>query len=214
MLDRVSIAAPCPADWDSMPGTDQVRHCGQCNKSVYNLSAMTRRQAEAVLRETEGHLCARLYRRTDGTIITENCPVGLRAISRRISRVAGAALSAVATLSSATAAQFPMFPVPSVLLEARSSLSGIVRDCTGQGISGAEVAVNRAVSDIVRSKTDSSGRFRLDALPLGSYRIRVSAPGFANAAEEVTLLPLHEYRLTTTLHVGSMGGAVEVQYAK
>src|ERR1039457_6631964 len=81
----------------------------QCNKNVYNLSAMTRRQAEALLRETEGRLCARLYRRADGTILTENCPAGLRAISRRISRVAGAAMSAVATLTSATAAQFPMF---------------------------------------------------------------------------------------------------------
>src|SRR5450432_1276774 len=39
-LDRVSIAAPCSADWDSMPGTDRVRHCSQCNKNVYNLSAM------------------------------------------------------------------------------------------------------------------------------------------------------------------------------
>jgi hypothetical protein len=109
MLDRVSIAAPCPADWDSMPGTDQVRHCSQCNKNVYNLSAMTRREAEALLREKEGQLCTRLYRRADGTILTENCPAGLRAIGRRVSRVAGAAMSAVATLSSATAAQFPMF---------------------------------------------------------------------------------------------------------
>jgi hypothetical protein len=42
MLDRVSIAAPCSADWDQMAGTDQVRHCPLCNKNVYNLSAMTR----------------------------------------------------------------------------------------------------------------------------------------------------------------------------
>ena len=84
MLDRVSIASPCPANWDSMPGTDQVRHCSQCNQNVYNLSAMTRRQAEKLLRETEGRLCARLYRRADGTILTENCPAGLRAIGRRV----------------------------------------------------------------------------------------------------------------------------------
>src|SRR6267142_5668090 len=70
MLDRISIAAPCSADWDSMPGSDRVRHCGQCNKNVYNLSEMTRRQAEALIREKEGQLCARLYRRADGTILT------------------------------------------------------------------------------------------------------------------------------------------------
>src|ERR1022692_1221942 len=108
MLDRVSIAAPCPADWDSMPGTDQVRHCSQCNKNVYNLSAMTRREAEALLREKEGQLCARLYRRADGTILTENCPAGLRAIGRRVSRVAGAAMSAVAALAAAAAGQVSM----------------------------------------------------------------------------------------------------------
>src|SRR5258706_2741098 len=26
MLDRISIAAPCASDWDSMPGSDRVRH--------------------------------------------------------------------------------------------------------------------------------------------------------------------------------------------
>lgn len=98
MLDRISIAAPCSADWDAMPGTDRVRHCAQCNKNVYNVSAMTRRQAEALLRETEGRLCTRFYRRQDGTILTENCPVGFKAIERRISRVAGAAMSALATI--------------------------------------------------------------------------------------------------------------------
>src|SRR5258708_30476403 len=78
MLDRISIAAPCSANWDSMPGSDRVRHCGQCNKNVYNLSEMTRREAEALLREKEGQLCARLYRRADGTILTSNCPVDLQ----------------------------------------------------------------------------------------------------------------------------------------
>jgi hypothetical protein len=148
MLERVSIATPCSADWDSMPGTDQVRHCGQCDKNIYNLSAMTRRQAEALLRQTEGRLCARLYRRADGTILAENCPAGLRAIGRRISRVAGAAMSAVATLSSATAAQFPMFPIPSALLEARSSVTGIVKDATGHGISNAAVVVSWTDSEL------------------------------------------------------------------
>src|SRR5258708_37537102 len=98
MLDRVSIAAPCSANWDSMPGSDRVRHCAECNKNVYNLSEMTKREAEALVREKEGQLCARLYRRADDTILTSNCPAGLRAIGRSISRVAGAALFALMTL--------------------------------------------------------------------------------------------------------------------
>jgi hypothetical protein len=47
MLDQIKIASPCSADWDRMEGTDRVRFCGECKKNVFNLSAMTRRDAEA-----------------------------------------------------------------------------------------------------------------------------------------------------------------------
>jgi hypothetical protein len=215
MLDQVSIAAPCPADWESMPGTDQVRHCGQCDKNVYNLSAMTRRQAEALLLETEGRLCVQLYRRADGTILTENCPAGVRAIGRRISRVAGAAMSAVATLASATAAQFPMFPLPSELLESRSVISGIVKDATGQGVANAEVVVSQPGSELKpATTTDSDGHFRIKSLRLGSYALRVQAGGFSTFTKQVVLRPLQEYKIDATLQIGALGAAVAVDYAK
>jgi len=94
-LDGVKVAAPCPADWGKMVGDERVRYCNQCELHVYNLSGMTRREAEALVTSAEGRLCVRFYRRADGTILTRNCPVGLRAIRRKVSRVAGAALSAV-----------------------------------------------------------------------------------------------------------------------
>jgi hypothetical protein len=86
-LDRIKIASPCTADWRFMLGSDLVRFCGQCNKNVYNLSAMTRPQAEDLIRRMEGQLCARFYRRSDGTILTSDCPVGLRAFKQRVSRI-------------------------------------------------------------------------------------------------------------------------------
>ena len=89
-LDRVKIASPCTADWRFMLGNDLVRFCGQCNKNVYNLSAMTREQAEGLIRRMEGNLCARYYMRSDGTILTSDCPVGLRAFKQRVSRIATA----------------------------------------------------------------------------------------------------------------------------
>jgi hypothetical protein len=94
-LDGVRVAAPCPADWEKMAGDERMRYCGQCNLHVYNLSGMTRREAEALITGTEGRLCVRFYKRADGTILTSNCPVGLRALKQRASRVAGAALSAM-----------------------------------------------------------------------------------------------------------------------
>ncbi|MEA2176516.1 MAG: hypothetical protein QOD00_4108 [Blastocatellia bacterium] len=94
-LDHVSVAAPCPADWDGMIGSDRVRYCGQCKLNVYNLSEMSRREAESLIEQTEGRLCVRFYRRADGTIINRNCPVGLRALKRRLSRIGTALISAL-----------------------------------------------------------------------------------------------------------------------
>ncbi len=97
-LEGVRVASPCPADWDKMAGDDRVRYCNQCELHVYNLSGMTRREAESLVSNAEGWLCIRYYRRADGSILTRNCPVGLRALKQRVSRTAAAALSAVVGL--------------------------------------------------------------------------------------------------------------------
>jgi hypothetical protein len=78
-----------------MLGTERVRFCGECSLNVYNLSAMTKSEAERLISQTEGRLCIRYYRRGDGTILTKNCPVGVHALKRRLSRIAGASISAV-----------------------------------------------------------------------------------------------------------------------
>jgi len=79
-LGTIKIAAPCQAEWKWMYGDDRVRFCGQCNLNVFNLSAMTKEEAEDLIRRADGRLCVRFYQRSDGTILTKNCPVGLQAI--------------------------------------------------------------------------------------------------------------------------------------
>jgi hypothetical protein len=88
LLGEVRIAAPCKVDWDSLQGTNTQRHCGQCDKQVYNLSAMTEAQAARIV-ANENKPCVRLYLRVDGTFLTQDCPVGLKLRKRR-SRVAAA----------------------------------------------------------------------------------------------------------------------------
>jgi TonB family protein len=96
-LTKVKVAAPCPAEWRFMYGNDRVRFCNQCQLNVYNLSAMTKTEAEDLIRNAEGRLCVKFYRRADGTILTQNCPVGLRTIKEKLNRtrthIIGAALS-------------------------------------------------------------------------------------------------------------------------
>jgi hypothetical protein len=79
LLRSIYIASPCPVSWDSMQGTEQVRHCGQCQTKVYDLSEMTADDAEALLLKEEGDVCVRFYRRADGTISTRDCPKGVAA---------------------------------------------------------------------------------------------------------------------------------------
>lgn len=88
MLDDIRVASPCHERWDAMTGDEQARFCGSCRKNVYNLSAMTREAAEALVRSKEGDLCVRYFRRTDGTILTADCPVGVR--RKRVQLVAAA----------------------------------------------------------------------------------------------------------------------------
>ena len=103
-LDHVEIAAPCHADWDKMEGDDRARHCQDCRLNVYNLSDMSQKEAEALVRKNEGsRLCVRFYRRNDGTIITDNCPAGVR-------RLRNLAIAKCAALASAVSAML-YFPI-------------------------------------------------------------------------------------------------------
>jgi len=78
ITDRIRIAAPCKANWADMQGDDRKRLCGDCSKDVYDLSAMTKREAEELFLSTSEIPCVKYFRRHDGTILFENCPRGLR----------------------------------------------------------------------------------------------------------------------------------------
>jgi len=74
------IASPCDALWSEMHGSDTVRHCGDCKKNVYNISLLSKEEIDSLVAEKEGRLCVRYYHRRDGTVITSDCPKGLRKV--------------------------------------------------------------------------------------------------------------------------------------
>jgi hypothetical protein len=113
ILGSVRIAAPCKASWERMEGDDRVRHCEACKKNVYNLSGMTRSEAEALVKGSEGRLCVRFYRRPDGTMLTQNCPVGVMAIRKRMATTLACACTLFLSLysyASNMARQKPLEP--------------------------------------------------------------------------------------------------------
>ena len=97
-LNNLRIASPCSADWNRMDGDERKRFCGDCKMNVYNLSGMTKYDAEHLLRMSEGRLCVRYFKRADGTILTADCPVGWAKVKQRVTIFAAAAFSLVISL--------------------------------------------------------------------------------------------------------------------
>ncbi len=93
-LNNIRIASPCHADWNEMYGDNRKRFCGDCKLNVYNLSGMTRDEAESLIIKAEGRLCVRFYRRADGSVITQDCPVGWARVKQR-TRVYAAAMASL-----------------------------------------------------------------------------------------------------------------------
>lgn len=100
-LELIEIASPCTASWDAMHGDDRVRFCDECKLHVYNLSAMSRVEASELVASREGRLCVQMYRRADGTVITDDCGRIRKAARRAVmatSRLANVALCAMASV--------------------------------------------------------------------------------------------------------------------
>jgi hypothetical protein len=93
VLPNLRVATPCSADWHAMSGDDRVRACGACEKNVYNLSTLTREEAEALILAKEGRLCVRYYQRKDGTILLKDCSIGVK--QKRKRRVIAAGVAAL-----------------------------------------------------------------------------------------------------------------------
>lgn len=104
ILGQVRIASPCNARWEDMSGDDRSRFCQHCQKHVFNLAAMSRAEAEQLVREKNGKLCGRFYQRRDGRMLTGNCPVGQRRRRNRLIKFCAAGFAAIAILSTAVAA--------------------------------------------------------------------------------------------------------------
>jgi hypothetical protein len=122
VLAQIRVASPCQASWTAMTGDDRSRFCAECKTQVFDLSEMSREQAERLVIERNGDLCARYYQRADGTILTADCAVGAHGRGRnRVAAAAGLAVAligggAVAGHQLATSGPVPEAP-PEMVLE-------------------------------------------------------------------------------------------------
>lgn len=198
ILASMRVASPCSASWESMEGDARVRFCRLCNLNVYNISELTAAEAEALIVGTEGRLCGRMSRRADGTILTKDCPVGLRAVRRRVSLAAGAAFAAVLGLFSVAAGKPQQKRQQAVCpaggdfkvetkthADAFASVSGVVTDLMCARIGDAEVTLtNRDTGRKYTAKTSGAGEFLFAAVTPGRYAFEINAPGFQHFSRD------------------------------
>jgi len=78
VLETITIATPCTVPWNEMAGDDRTRFCTKCSKNVHDISEMSTTEANRLLSVTNESVCVRLYRRTDGRVVTSDCPTTLR----------------------------------------------------------------------------------------------------------------------------------------
>src|SRR5258708_23554491 len=75
--------------------------------------------------------------------------------------------------------------IPSVGQVLKGSISGTVTDPQGAVVAGANVKGTNTETGVVTPTTsDSSGLFRLNLLPSGTYTVTISKTGFKTASEK------------------------------
>lgn len=214
-LDRMRIASPCSVGWENMSGDDRVRFCNQCSLHVYNISEMTKEQVSSLVAKTEGRICARIYRRADGTVLTRDCPVGLRALRRRVSKMAGAALTAVLSLCSGVVGQtqpqddkkctriIALKVKKMVAKDGQAVFSGVIMDEVGAVVPAAKITlINERTEKSLTATSSDEGEFRIADVAAGKYSLEIEATGFKSYKQKNLALNSREaLRIDATLQV-------------
>lgn len=186
----IEIKAPCSEDWNEMSGNAQVRFCSHCAKSVNNFSAMTRKQALKIVRQSEGGICVRYVKNP-----LNNKPVfadKIYQITRR-ARLAAGVLGATLSLSTLTYAQSNISAIKiekteisqqknletDVTESASGSISGTITDPNGAVIPNASVSlVNKNNFETIAVTSNEEGFYEFRKVSAGTYILKTIVVGF------------------------------------
>jgi hypothetical protein len=189
---QLKIKNPCLASWDEMTGNNEIRFCQHCDLTVHDVSQLTPKRVRRLVAKTRGRLCVRYQCLPDGSVLLKAIPKKVHQIQRRVSKIAAGAFSATLTLTNAMAQSgidrlgyertFTYENGSTVELVALSgTIEGKVTDPHGAVIQGAGITLGTYDTPyLMGAISDSLGRYKLEGLQPGNYRLTITAPGFAN----------------------------------
>lgn len=188
LLDLIDVPEPCPQSWEAMKGDDKSRFCGSCEKDIYNLSEMTRREAKKLILQSKESVCVRLEKDTHGKVKT--LKKQLHQITRQVPIAAGVLSASLALAASADAQRkpppIPRPPVGRIVInkdildmKSKASISGTITDSTGAVIPGAEISLFDAKNKLVKKITSNiEGFYEFKLIKAGIYNLEIETPGY------------------------------------
>ncbi len=171
-----------------MAGSDRKRFCAVCDRSVYHLSVLTRRQAVDLLHKNAGKICGRIEYDERGTQIfaKERNPFD------RLIQISVLGASAVA---SATAA-------PGCEVKVR------VFDAAGAAVPNVTLKITEpAGTETIGGRSNDQGEFSASIAP-GAYSLQVESAGFAPFRREITCTTSEPVSVEAPLQIGLTGEVV------
>ncbi len=233
-IDTIEVKDACSESWNEMKGNDQVRFCGHCAFEVNNISALTRKQAMRLVRESDGRICVRYIKHP-----VNSAPVfadKLYQITRRAGIAAGV-LGASLTLSTMayaqgkpvlinknTDAQNEQMEKEQAYRERNTfkgtaiSFSGTITDSDGAVIPNATVTITNVKTNESRTAaTNDQGIYNFENVAAARYKIQAHAIGFKEAAVEMNVYDGEESGASLSLQVSQqfvmMGLMVSYSYS-
>lgn len=208
-LDSIKSPAPCSKDWNEMTGDELVRFCSGCEKNVYNLSAMTRKEARKFVAKNSGKVCVRYVRLANGKVQTADTK--LYKITRQTSRLAAGIIGATLTLSTAAQAQMTTPPKTEKKTTVKSQnkdysktsqISFTVFDSNGAPIPNAEVKlINKKTKQEFVAITNQNGIVHFSLIPPADYEVKSSAEYFNTKTNPIKINEKIEPNIRITLSV-------------
>lgn len=222
-LDLLNVEKPCSASWEQMTGTAQKRFCSECNKHVFDFSQMTCQQIEAVSAVHQGNLCARITRRTDGSMVMLEPALPTYSTHRLNLPVLNAAVATMLTLSVPATAQQVIVKQGEVATPqshkgkqkeskeqppsgGTSSISGTVVDPQQLVIANAAVTLVLPNSQQLTTRSSAEGNFQFTGLAPGTYTLTFEFQGFRTTVlTDVRTIANTETPLSVTMEINSAG---------
>ena len=149
---RVSFPKPCSEQWDDMAPDGCNRHCERCEKTIYDLSALTLEEVEGLARS--GEVCVRAEVGSGGEVrLSEG-----RGAHRMVAAI-GTSVGIFAASTQAAAADGQKL----------GAIKGAATGSCGMG----SVRATAADGQVYHAKIGINGRYKVKRLRPGPYEVRV-----------------------------------------